>query len=429
MAEPVDGGVDGDGVEAAGAPLQRPHTSRCAQDLAQPDAAAGEQIATTSAFDGEADGDSLQSSQPREHADVGNSGYSQSSDGASAAVLSGQQPEHGEQRTEPETSVTAENIAARVAKMFVVGAAEAVASGLLRLAPEPTNELVQLAAAHMRDMEKAEVDALSESFGNFDRTVGLGWLLGDAAGRPLMDRKAAHASGLKAARAAGTIKADLRAAKLKAQRAACKLAADDPQRAELKKEADEAERAILNATVDVSLPPATTPAAPPRAAPTGSRKRAREVEREPSHADLVAAAERRLLKAERAVLQAKRRKEKADTAQEDAYQKLERIDRKYDGLEEATDQQLRKIGTADTKAQFKWMGAVCDSKDAESDLLLAMLEESEAEKDLSQLQWGACVQQLDTITNRHASLAGEYRELATRYRLAVEARAFRESYT
>lgn len=160
MAEPVDGGVDGDGVEAAGAPLQRPHTSRCAQDLAQPDAAAGEQIATTSAFDGEADGDSLQSSQPREHADVGNSGYSQSSDGASAAVLSGQQPEHGEQRTEPETSVTAENIAARAAKMCFVGASEAVASGLPRIAQEPTKELVQLAAAHMEGMKNA-TDALT----------------------------------------------------------------------------------------------------------------------------------------------------------------------------------------------------------------------------------------------------------------------------
>ena len=38
---------------------------------------------------------------------------------------------------------------------------------------------------------------------------------------------------LKAARAAGSIKAEVRAAKLRLQRAACKLAADDQQRAAL----------------------------------------------------------------------------------------------------------------------------------------------------------------------------------------------------
>ena len=67
-----------------------------------------------------------------------------------------------------------------------------------------------------------------------------------------MERKAAHASGLKAARAAGNIKAEVRAAKLRLQRAACKLAADDPQREELTKQVSEAEAAILRERIDVT---------------------------------------------------------------------------------------------------------------------------------------------------------------------------------
>jgi len=113
----------------------------------------------------------------------------------------------------------------------------------------------------------AEIQALSTAFGNFDRTVGLGWLIGYAVGLPLMDRKAAHATGLKAAREVGKIKAGVRAAQLKAQRATCKLAADDPQRQQLAEDAVEAGAAILRAAVDVALPEAP-PAA--RRAPPGS---------------------------------------------------------------------------------------------------------------------------------------------------------------
>ena len=116
----------------------------------------------------------------------------------------------------------------------------------------------------------AEIQALSKAFGNFDRTVGLGWLIGYAVGLPLVDRKAAHATGLKAAREVGKIKAGVRAAQLNAQRATCKLAADDPQRQQLAEDAVdavEAEAAILRAAVDVALPEAP-PAA--RRAPPGS---------------------------------------------------------------------------------------------------------------------------------------------------------------
>jgi hypothetical protein len=174
----------------------------------------------------ESDRSSSHSSEGREHIGGNDSDDPHSSNGSSAAVLSDHQPEHGDPPTEPEGTVTAESIAERAAKMFVVGAAEVVASGLPRIAPAPTKAIVQLAAAHMDGMKKVDVTALSESFGNFDRTVGLGWLIGDAVGRPLMERKPAHATGLKAARAASNIKAEVRAAKLQSQRAAGKLAAD-----------------------------------------------------------------------------------------------------------------------------------------------------------------------------------------------------------
>ena len=61
--------------------------------------------------------------------------------------------------------MTAESIAERAAKMFVVGAAEVVASGLPRIAPEPTKAIVQIAAAHMKDLKKADVEALSDRRG------------------------------------------------------------------------------------------------------------------------------------------------------------------------------------------------------------------------------------------------------------------------
>ena len=67
------------------------------------------------------------------------------------------------------------------------------------------------------------------------------------------------------------------------------------------------------------------------------------------------------------------------------------------------------------------MDALCKFKDAESDLFLAMLEESEAEKALDQLQWGESVRQLDSVTEAHAKLVGQYRELTADVRRAVEA--------
>ena len=57
----------------------------------------------------------------------------------------------------------------------------------------------------MQGLTAAQVSALSKSFGNFDRVVAAGWLLGDALGLPLMERADALAVGLKAKYEAGKL--------------------------------------------------------------------------------------------------------------------------------------------------------------------------------------------------------------------------------
>ena len=54
-----------------------------------------------------------------------------------------------------------------------------------------------------RASQRTQIDELSKSFGNFDRVVALGWLLGDAIGLPLMERVLAHKLGLAAKYLAG----------------------------------------------------------------------------------------------------------------------------------------------------------------------------------------------------------------------------------
>ena len=417
-AGPVGASADQAGVAPARAPLRWPYTSRRAMEAADQRAAATVLNEESSDSGMESDDASSQSSAGREQAENIDSDQDESSDDSCAAVLSSNQPEHDEPLKEPDPTLTAESVAVRADKMFVVGSSEVVASDMPRLAPEPTKRLVQLAAAHLEAMTKARVAALSQSFGNFDRTVGLGWLIADAVGRPVMERKAAHASGLKAARAAGNIKAEVRAAKLRLQRAACKLAADDPQREELTKQVSEAEAAILRERIDVALLPAPlfAPAVASRA--SGSRKRAREAEL--SHNQLIAAAEGRLLKAEREVMRTEARKARAEAAQEVAWQKLERVSCKYDGRDDVTAEQHFSNLTATSDAQFAWMLAVRNMKDAENEVSLAMLEESEAEKELNQLEWNECVRALDSLTEKHSKLVDAYAELARDYRKVVE---------
>ena len=95
--------------------------------------------------------------------------------GSSAAVLDGNQPEHRERPAEAEGTDLAKATAARASKMYVIGAAKAVAPGLPPLASQASKALVKATHDYMQGLPKAHIDALSTSFGNFDRKVGLGW--------------------------------------------------------------------------------------------------------------------------------------------------------------------------------------------------------------------------------------------------------------
>ena len=169
-----------------------------------------------------------------------------------------------------ETIITASAMAERVNKMFVIGAKGPARSGLLPAVRKPTKELVQVGFKAINDRCDKDGKELSSSFGNFDRVVGLGWLLGDAVGLQLMPHMTAHAVGLKARRIAGKVKADLAAAERATKKALAKLEIDDLKRSEVAAAAEKAKSALLLTPVDLLLPSAAQ-CAPTKA--TGKRKR------------------------------------------------------------------------------------------------------------------------------------------------------------
>ena len=136
--------------------------------------------------------------------------------------------------------------------------------------PTSSKLLAQLAWKAANNLCDKHGKALSSAFGNFDRVVALGWLLGDAAGAPLLTRTHAHAVGIKARRVAGETTAELALVKRSAQRAASKLEADNPRRQELAAEAKEAEASLLRATVQF---PALRAEQSTQPLASGSRKR------------------------------------------------------------------------------------------------------------------------------------------------------------
>ena len=84
-----------------------------------------------------------------------------------------------EQVEQPAAPPSEQQLAERAAMMFVVGARAPVASGMPAAAQEATKELVLRAWSVISALCKANGKELSSSFGNFDKLVGLGWLLGD----------------------------------------------------------------------------------------------------------------------------------------------------------------------------------------------------------------------------------------------------------
>ena len=102
----------------------------------------------------------------------------------------------------PLPPLTAHSLKLRDSAIFVVGKSSPIPSQLERAATLPTGELVLLAWKLTTDWPKARIEELAASFGNFDRVVGLGWLLADALGLPVLDRNEGPHSALAVGKAA-----------------------------------------------------------------------------------------------------------------------------------------------------------------------------------------------------------------------------------
>ena len=282
-------------------------------------------------------------------------------------------------------------VAELYAEMFVEGAAGPVASGQTDVVREVTGNILKLTWAYVQGLAQDHINALSKSFGNFDRVVALGWLLGDAVGLPLMERKQAHTIGLKAKYEAGKIKSKEASIPREAKKAAGRLGATDPKRQQLLSEADKQVEELLCTPVELPFPEAAQPSAP---RPSGSRKRAREPE--VSATDVIAEAEADVLQAEKTVKWAAVAKERAAKDEEAKAKVAVRMTVKLEELGEAArattiqkqvkqwkhNQQWLKLHTT---TERRWNQAVLASKDAEIAWLEAQLAERDAQAILSEL--------------------------------------------
>ena len=137
--------------------------------------------------------------------------------------------------------------------MFVVGTSAAAASGrekLLASGQKFTNQEVLRAWKVVEALCKAHGAALLQSFGNFDKYVGTGWLLGDVALGGRVEHGAAHAVGRKVGKLCRDLPGRF-AAPLRRVRKAKNLT-DEERGFEMRK-AEEEEATLRQAEVDLLL--------------------------------------------------------------------------------------------------------------------------------------------------------------------------------
>ena len=286
-------------------------------------------------------------------------------------------------------------VAELYAEMFVEGSAGPVASGQTEVVREVTGNILKITWAYVQGLAQDHINALSKSFGNFDRVVALGWLLGDAVGLPLMERKQAHTIGLKAKYEAGKIKSKEASIPREAKKAAGRLGATDPKRQQLLSEADKQVEELLCTPVELPFPEAAQPSAP---RPSGSRKRAREPE--VSATDVIAEAEADVHRAaggeDGEAGSGPVAKERAEKDEEAKAKVAVRMTVKLEELGEAARattiqkqvkqrKQMQQWLKLHTTAERRWNQAVLASKDAEIAWLEAQLANRDAQAVLSEL--------------------------------------------
>ena len=281
--------------------------------------------------------------------------------------------------------MTSVSVAARASAMFVLGSAEVRASGLPIIGKEPTKELLKIALGATNELCDTHGKALSKSFGNFDRVVALGWLIGDAVGAPLLSRVQAHAVGLKARRIGSEVKADAASIKKDAARKASKLSQEDPRRKKLVAQAQAAEAALLQVTVDLPMP---DPDPREQAQASGARKASHAPE-----CDALAAAEAEVLATEKEVKRSMAAVTSAQKQESEAGKRAELWVTKVETLADDTDCKSKQfkqaeLGARRAKARWDELGLETafaekmvlefklDLKDAEMGVMLIELEQS-----------------------------------------------------
>ena len=383
VSGPTDAPRPGTEEPEARAPLRWPYRTREQQERAQQLAAEAEKSETSPESSEESEDERWQGGYRRVHDEEGHSDEEQSSEGSSAPALDEAATAQDRLPDTAASLITDQAVASRATLIFAVGAAGPAASGLPRLALKVTKLLVKLAAAYMKDLKKVTVDALSAAYGNFDKVVGLGWLLADAVGLPLLTRETAYAVGLKGRREAGYIQAAEAAKKKELGRAKSKLAATDPRRLQLDSKYEDGMMALLRESVDVALPE-SAPAAPSAAmfSASGSRKRKREATPpEPTFETLIADADAEVLRAEKAVKRAELALERAEHVEAERFKVIKRMTEKLKktDTETTTAKMMQHWIKLHEAAEERWRTAELVTKDAQIELLEAQLRERDAE--------------------------------------------------
>ena len=167
-----------------------------------------------------------------------------------------------------ENWISAAALTERREKMFSSVTFEPKASGMGGSVLKATRQLVKLSWECVTEPEwkQEQVDALSCAYGNFDRVVAAGWLVGDALGLPLLDRREAFALGGSVRYHAGKTDSKIDGIRAAARSRARKAAGGVQHTCE-------EEAALLCEEVQLKLPKLPEASVTPRTVAAGKRKR------------------------------------------------------------------------------------------------------------------------------------------------------------
>lgn len=220
--------------------------------------------------------------------------------------------------------------ATRAQEMFVIGTTQPTESSVGATASKPTKGLVLYVHRAVAAWDEAHVQALSRSFGNFDRVVAQGWLAADALDFPLLGREQAFAFGGRVKHHGAKIDAKIDADRRTAQRRAAKESGEARQAIEAAAAAAEAQ--LLREVVPMKLPEVQ---ARPRPGLGGKRKRDVARPEEAEEAEEAAAARPTLAELRRAVTAAEAAVQSAEEVARADKGRVERAERRRDAASDA----------------------------------------------------------------------------------------------